>query len=77
MTAQCPLCPKQVCKPSHLKKAHKLIVPGYSSIMQEIEQRTVESKIHRLSHRSSLEHAGSFLKIYIDRMQAFLNSKLL
>lgn len=74
MTARCPLCPKNTCKPSHLREMHNLIIPDYNSIMNEIERRTVDSKESRLSHRTSLEHVGSFLKLYIDRIKAFLNS---
>lgn len=48
---KCPLCPKITCKPSRLREAHKLIISEYNFILHELEQRTYDLKVFRLSHR--------------------------
>ena len=74
MTAKCPGCKEEVCKPYHLEDAHKIIVPDYPQIIEEIERRTKEAKDYHLSRAEAVEHTGSFLSVYIESIKKHLDS---
>ena len=73
MTAKCPKCPGEICKDYHLEEKHNIMIPNYGTVMREIETRTEEAKIQRLSRKDALQHVGSFIKPYIVTLHEHLN----
>ena len=65
MTACCPSCNGEVCKPVHMLNAHQIFIPTYKQIMSEIERRTQDCINYKLSREESLEHVSSFINVYI------------
>jgi hypothetical protein len=73
MTAKCPQCLGQICKEKHMREQHNINIPTYETVIREIERRTDDSRINKLSRKESLEHIGSFIKLHIDTLILHLN----
>ena len=73
MTAKCTKCEgTRFCSKQHLELQHQIIVPTYMELIKSIETKTEEAKNSRLSKARAVEHVGSFIRIYIERIRQLL-----
>ena len=52
---------------------HQVLIPTYQELIETVERKTDEAKTRKLKRKQTMDYVGSFIQIYIDRMNQFLD----